>query len=316
MRGTSLLTEVKYRHPTRKWPFRPIEKSISFWNKMISAKSCIWSNTRSSSNLRHRVRGGNSENLYSSTVGQPPFPDRSLTPDCPRLPPLASCVHFINLTNGLEALPLLMNAGLHHHCGYIRIQSTYCEQGHLEKLISELDSSLLLHLALGHCCLVYDFGSRNKKRGAPRAIWYGLEFIRYALARSWDLPLLGDKVGTGGGQRAYLRGHDASKSFEAHISQFSQSTRRRLRYFSNYMPSDGLTSIQLYGVYKATEHDVDFDYYRQIAQSYVRNDEMENSSASSLVYNKDTSLAVQKLFGMHLFLGGLSHKERQAYIAN
>lgn len=29
-------------------------------------------------------------------------------------------------------------------------------------------------------CLVWDFGSRNLKRGVPRAVWYGLEFLRCA----------------------------------------------------------------------------------------------------------------------------------------
>lgn len=81
------------------------------------------------------------------------------------------------------------------------------------------------------------------------------------------------------------------------------------------MPTHGLTSLQLYGVYKATDHDTDFDYYRRLAQSHVNSngiEETETSSGWSLLYDEDTSLAVRKLFGMHLFLGGLSHKERQA----
>ena len=41
-------------------------------------------------------------------------------------------------------------------------------------------------------------------------------------------------------------------------------------------------------------------------------EETETTSGWSLLYDEDTSLAVRKLFGMHLFLGGLSHKERHA----
>ena len=40
-------------------------------------------------------------------------------------------------------------------------------------------------LALGYSCVVYDFGSRDKKRGVPRALWYGTEFVRYALDWYW-----------------------------------------------------------------------------------------------------------------------------------
>lgn len=76
-----------------------------------------------------------------------------------------------------SAFPLLLPRS------FVRIQSTACEQQHFERLMQGLDATLLLQLALGHTCLVYDLGSRNKKRGAPRAIWYGLEFARYALTR-------------------------------------------------------------------------------------------------------------------------------------
>lgn len=37
-----------------------------------------------------------------------------------------------------------------------------------------------LHPLPPYRCLVWDFGSRNLKRGMPRAVWYGLEFLRCA----------------------------------------------------------------------------------------------------------------------------------------
>lgn len=87
------------------------------------------------------------------------------------LPSLAHCKLYINLTNGLEALPLVEAYGI--PCTFLRLQSTTCEQQNLEGLVAQLDVDLLLHLALGRCCIVVDFGSRNKKRGAPRALWMG-----------------------------------------------------------------------------------------------------------------------------------------------
>ena len=117
--------------------------------------------------------------------------------------------HFINLKNGIEAVPTLHAMNVHDYA-FCRVQSTMCEVGDMEKvlcgefilwairlglvwaiimrrrvLFTELDANLLVSLALGYSCVVYDFGSRDKKRGVPRALWYGTEFVRYALDWYW-----------------------------------------------------------------------------------------------------------------------------------
>ena len=89
-------------------------------------------------------------------------------------------VHFVNLSNGVEALPLLQGLPF----SFVRIQSSHCEANNFNGILGGLDSTLLMYLALGHDCYIYDFGSRNKKRKAPRAVWYGITFIKYALHRS------------------------------------------------------------------------------------------------------------------------------------
>ena len=134
------------------------------------------------------------------------------------LPSLRECSHYVNLTNGAEALPALQRCGLpfrwvraadagrpagwnrstlargivvvlqapsqpeaacptldplharthttHPRArSFARLTSTSCEQQLFEKLVCELDPDLLMSLALGRTCLLYDFGSRNKKRG-------------------------------------------------------------------------------------------------------------------------------------------------------
>lgn len=288
----------------------------------------------------------------NSPLCLPPFPDRRLAEPI-SLPSLRNCIHFLNLTNGLEALPMLRAAGIDP--GFVRLQSTLCEQGQLEKVISDLEAALLLHLALGHCCLVYDFGSRNKKRAAPRALWYGLEFVRYALSCAWDVPL------PSATHRAFLRGHDAHAAFDGHIREFSTSTKRKLKYYAQYLPPEGLKAVQIYGVYKATEHDVDFPFYLDIAHKHllpnenfnnpqirhtyagtdrelIQNGSMLDTSSTMLPASGDGELpgvnarvygaervsslldgdihtAVYELFGMHLFLGGLSHAEHSRWKA-
>ncbi|KXZ46605.1 hypothetical protein GPECTOR_42g816 [Gonium pectorale] len=134
-------------------------------------------------------------------------------------------------------------------CSFVRIQSTACEQQNLEALMCELDAHLLVSLALGHCCLVYDLGSRGRD-GTPRALWYGLEFVRYTLTKLWlrkPCP-------------AVLRGKNVARTFEAHIRGFKQSTTRRLQYYAKYIPP-GLERLRLHGVFRPTLHDYDTAFY-------------------------------------------------------
>jgi len=63
------------------------------------------------------------------------------------LPSLAACRHYINLTNGIEAVPRLQRLGLPH--SFLRLPSTRCEQQQFEALVNDLDADLLMRLALG-----------------------------------------------------------------------------------------------------------------------------------------------------------------------
>lgn len=67
------------------------------------------------------------------------------------VPTLADCKHFLNLTNGIEALPIVHDLGLPY--SFCRIQSTACEQQKFEQMMNEIDSALLMHLASGKWCL-------------------------------------------------------------------------------------------------------------------------------------------------------------------
>lgn len=69
---------------------------------------------------------------------------------------------------------------------------------------------------LVHSCLVYDFGSRNRLHGVPRALWYGLEFCKYVLNDVW----LDRRV------EVCLRGHNVGAQFKQHLDGFHRSTIR------------------------------------------------------------------------------------------
>ena len=70
--------------------------------------------------------------------------------------------HFINLTNGIEIVPKLLSNGVkEQELNYIRIQSTHCESRNYNGILESLDTTLLMNLARGNICLLYDFGSRG-----------------------------------------------------------------------------------------------------------------------------------------------------------
>lgn len=59
--------------------------------------------------------------------------------------------NYINLTNGVEAIPMLEFWNEDYR--FIRIQSTICEQKNWDRLIQDLDYDFLMNLALGHKCI-------------------------------------------------------------------------------------------------------------------------------------------------------------------
>lgn len=188
---------------------------------------------------------------------------------------------------------------------FLRIQSTACEQQLYDALLESLDANLLMSLALGRQCLVWDLGSRNKKRAAPRAIWYGLEFVKYTLYRIWFrteyLP--------------WLRGHNSIREFnQAYEDKVSQGTKNRLRYYSRWI-RPGLDTVPLYGVYKATTHDRDLEYHQSIVNNPSMVDKpwaqpvvagsMPAAGGDSLLEGYDQLLA----HGYELYMGGLTHQQ-------
>jgi len=57
-------------------------------------------------------------------------------------------LHFVNLSNGVEALPLLQGQPF----AFVRIQSSHCEANNFDGILGALDSTFLMYLAMGHDC--------------------------------------------------------------------------------------------------------------------------------------------------------------------
>ena len=214
--------------------------------------------------------------------------------------------HFVNLKNGIEAVPELR--GLDLEVNFLRVQSTLCEVGDMEKVILELDASFLLAAALGYSCLVYDYGSRDKKRGTPRAIWYGLEFIRYALNKTWfgksdRLPI--------------LRGKQVESLFSGKLSSMSKSTKKKLKYYRKFLPPEVLAldnpAVRLVGVFKVTKHDDDEKFYADLVREQcapeTANKKTNPINANQTVITERKCVDALTALGFKVYYGGDADEE-------
>jgi hypothetical protein len=158
--------------------------------------------------------------------------------------------HFINLTNGIEAVGLLQGRGVStRDIQFIRLQSTHCEHAQYSHIINGLDYNFLMSLALGHICLCYDFGSRgtglrDEREGIPRAFWWGLEWVSYCLIRTWGLRT--DHTGSSEKQPVMVKGYNVQGNFAHQYEMLPKLTKKRLKYFMPYVKTDKLYLYPLY----------------------------------------------------------------------
>jgi hypothetical protein len=148
-------------------------------------------------------------------------------------------MNFINLTNGIQAIEDYGLKDLH----FIRIQSTWCEQKEWERIILTISDDFLMHAALNVPCVVYDYGA-NKP--VPRAIWQGLEWIKFVLTRIWyneDYRIEG-------------RGGVAMENyFNSEIHKLSETVWNRIAYYRRYLPNLTAERFNIRAITEATDRD-------------------------------------------------------------
>jgi hypothetical protein len=155
--------------------------------------------------------------------------------------------HFVNLTNGIEAIPMLEEMG--YEFSFIRIQSTQCENHKWDKILQDLDYNFLMSLALGHTVHVYDYGA-NKE--VPRAIFQGMELIMYVLLRRWY----------GKETTPYVRRHNCQHYFNEIYQSLEFDTKRKLDYFRRYLNPN--KQFHLVTHCKSTNKDNNYEYYKEV----------------------------------------------------
>lgn len=159
-------------------------------------------------------------------------------------------VVYVNLTNGIEAIPQIQEP-----YRFIRIQSTICEQKNWDRLIQELDYDFLMNIAVGNEVVVYDYGARKP---IPRAIYQGMEFIRYVLNRRWYGRVYRTDISRTN-QVHIRKGCDAY--FEQCYLGLEDRTKKKLDYFKPFLLID---EVRISTVSFPTVHDGDKRYYREV----------------------------------------------------
>ena len=157
-------------------------------------------------------------------------------------------INFINLTNGMQAIK---DYGLSDF-RFIRLQSTACEQKLWEEIILSISDDFLMSVALGRDCVVYDYGAN---KDIPRAIWQGLEWLKYVLYLKWY-------------NQEYTPQGRSSKSrsyFYEQYKKLSKRARTRLNYFRNY--TDG--ELRISSITDKTKKDGNLEWYVNIAKTGI-----------------------------------------------
>ena len=165
--------------------------------------------------------------------------------------------YYLNLTNGIEAFEHMSECLF--NCGYIRIQSTMCEQKNWNRIIQELDYDFLLNLAIGNRCIVVDYGA-NKP--IPRALYQGVEFIRYTLNRRWfniDTNVVIKRSVTS-------HGNNSTNYFQSEYNRLDDRTKKKLDYFKTFLNKENILNLDI--ISDSTNNDGNKEYYKDILYNY------------------------------------------------
>lgn len=168
--------------------------------------------------------------------------------------------HYLNLSNGIEWLQHVQESNEPY--SFIRIQSTTIERKDWIKLLSDLDHDILLHLALGYTCVIYDKGTN---RPYSKTIYYDVPLIKYILNRFWYgiIPQTVKRINRDGSL-----GEDLSAYFDSvynTIFMYDQnkeknSVKTKLKYYKRFLNS---TEVHLKGVSESTGNDGNYPLFRE-----------------------------------------------------
>ena len=152
-------------------------------------------------------------------------------------------VKYLNLTNGLEYLKEIKDYKI------VRIQSTICEAKNWDKLIQDLDYNFLMDLAQGNKIEIYDTSSKKR---ISRALFQGVEFIKYALNRRWF-----DNENA----QAMVKEQNVTAYFKHEYERLSKNAKSKLDYIKKFLNAN---EVNIETFCRKTEHDGDYIYFKEL----------------------------------------------------
>lgn len=173
--------------------------------------------------------------------------------------------HYLNLTNGIAWLKQIQETKEPY--SFIRIQSTTLERKDYIKLFQDLDHDLLLHLALGWECVIYDCGTN---RPFSKTIYTGVPLIRYILNRRWfgtftDQVFRLNRDGSKGANVSEYYDFVYRNLFEYEQNKEKTSLKKKLDYYKRYL---GCKEIMIEGKSISTDKDGNYPYFAEILKTY------------------------------------------------
>lgn len=168
---------------------------------------------------------------------------------------------YVNVTNGIEAIPILESASIPY--SFVSIQSTHLEQKHFDLMLRSLGANFLINLALGVECVVVDYGA-NKLNS--RAIYQGLPFIKYTCEKIWYKDF----------ERPYIISrnnssltYDAREIFKEYFNSLDKKTRRCISKYKEYSKLNDSKRVSLTGLSTSTTNDGNAPFYSDIVNKYL-----------------------------------------------
>jgi hypothetical protein len=161
--------------------------------------------------------------------------------------------YYLNLTNGIEFLAKYPTLAQNFDIGFIRIQSSLCEAKKWQKIIDDLDYGFLMDLALGRPCVVVDYSQR---KAVSRALFQGLEWIKYVLNREWfgiEYP-------------SFVKRHNCTKYFSG---LFKRLKKQKIRHVKKFLIA---TELLLESFSQSTKKDGEQAFYKNVLKDYIDNE--------------------------------------------
>lgn len=156
---------------------------------------------------------------------------------------------YLNLTNGIEALNVIKKP-----YSFIRIQSTACEQKRWDFILQDLDYNFLMDIALGKEVFIYDYGAN---KSVPRALYQGVEFIKFVLNRYWF-------------NKEYypiVKNNNTYKYFNEIYNKLDKKTFKKLEYFKKFLFGK---EADIKCISSSTRYDSNYQFYRdQLAATLI-----------------------------------------------